>query len=117
MTATVSPQQALTSIAQGDAPVLASLISMNLDSLGNSGLDSQSYFVARLAALVAMDAAPVSYLVNLGLAADAGMTLEQAQGVLIAIAPAVGSARVASAAGKILGAFGIAVALAEQDQG
>jgi hypothetical protein len=117
MTATVSPQDSLTSIAQGDAPVLASLISMNLDSLENSGLDSQSYFIARLAALVAMDAAPVSYLLNLGLAADAGMTLEQAQGVLIAIAPAVGSARVASAAGNILGAFGIAVALAEEDQG
>ncbi|HEY8280881.1 MAG TPA: carboxymuconolactone decarboxylase [Leifsonia sp.] len=117
MTATVSPQESLSSIAQGDAPVLERLVSMNLDSLENSGLDPQSYFVARLAALVAMDAAPVSYLINLGLAADAGMTLEQAQGVLIAIAPAVGSARVASAAGKILRAFGIAVALAEEDQG
>ena len=64
--------------------------------------------------LVAMDAAPVSYLMNLGLAADAGVTVEEVQGTLIAIAPVVGSARVASASGKILrAAFGVAVAEAE----
>ncbi|MGZ4508828.1 MAG: carboxymuconolactone decarboxylase family protein [Blastococcus sp.] len=114
MTATVPPQESLSSIARGDAPVLERLVSMNLDSMESSGLDPQTYFAARLAALVAMDAAPVSYLINLGLAAEAGMTLEQAQGVLIAIAPAVGSARVASAAGKILRAFGIAVAMADE---
>jgi hypothetical protein len=51
---------------------------------------------------------------NLGLAKEAGVTLEEAQGTLIAIAPMVGSARVASAAGKILrAAFGVAVAEAE----
>jgi 4-carboxymuconolactone decarboxylase len=88
---------------------------MNLDSLEASGLDPQTYFLARLAALVAMDAAPVSYVLNLGLAADSGVTFEQVQGVLIGIAPMVGSARVASAAGKILrGAFGVAVALDEE---
>ena len=58
----------------------------------------------------------MSYLVTLGLAEDAGVTIEQAQGVLIAIAPAVGSARVASAAGKILRAFGLAVAMTEDDE-
>ena len=115
MTATAPPQDTLSSIAQGNAPVLERLVSMNLDSLENSGLDPQTYFIARLAALIAMDAAPVSYLINLGLAKDAGVTLEQAQGVLIAIAPAVGSARVASAAGKILRAFSLAVVMAEED--
>ena len=84
---------------------------MNLDSLEHSGLDLRTYFLAQLAALVAMDAAPVSYLMNLGLAADAGVTVEEVQGTLIAIAPVVGSARVASASGKILrAAFGVAVA-------
>jgi hypothetical protein len=104
----------MTSIAQGDAPVLEQLIAMNLDTLENSGLDPQTYFLVRLAALVAMDAAPVSYLTNLGLARDVGVSLEQAQGTLVAIAPLVGSAKVASAAGKILrAAFGVAVALEE----
>src|SRR6059058_2660000 len=103
---TSAPEATLTGVAQGDAPVLERLVAMNLDSLDDSGLDMQSYFLVRLAALVAMDAAPVSYLINLGLAGEAGVTLEQAQGALIAIAPVVGSARVAAAAGNILRAFG-----------
>ena len=112
MSSQTTPETTLGSIAQGDAPVLERLVSMNLDSLDSSGLDARTYFLARLAALVAMDAAPVSYVLNLGLAAESGVTYEEIQGVLIGIAPVVGSARVASAAGKILrGAFGVAVAL------
>ena len=111
---TSTSQENLTLLAQGDAPVLERLVAMNLDSLEDSGLDVQTYFLVRMAALVAMDAAPVSYLINLGLASDAGVTLEQAQGALVAIAPVVGSARAASAAGKILRAFGIAAAISEE---
>jgi 4-carboxymuconolactone decarboxylase len=111
MTSQTAPETLLESIAQGDAPVLEQLMAMNLDSLGRSSLDPKTYFLARLAALVAMDAAPVSYVMNLGMAADVGVTLEEAQGTLTAIAPIVGSARVASSAGKILrAAFGVALA-------
>ena len=49
-----------------------------------------------------MDAAPVSYLMTLGAAADSGLTVEKMQAVLIAIAPVVGSARVTAAAGAIV---------------
>jgi len=100
----------------GDAPVLERLVAMNLDSMENSELDPKTYFLVRIAALVAMDAAPVSYLVNLGLAADVGVTLEDAQGTLIAIAPVVGSARVASAAGNVLRAFGLAAMVEEAEE-
>jgi 4-carboxymuconolactone decarboxylase len=113
MAADTAPQETLSKVAQGDAPVLERLVSMNLDSMQASGLDMRTYFLVRLAALVASDAAPVSYLINLGLAADAGVTLEEAQGALIAIAPVVGSARVAAAAGNILRAFGIAMVAEE----
>jgi 4-carboxymuconolactone decarboxylase len=109
-------QTALSSVARGDAPVLEQLIAMNLDSLQHSQLDQRTYFLVRLAALVAMDAAPVSYLINLGLAADAGVTLEEAQGTLIAIAPVVGSARVAAAAGNVLRAYGLAAMIEEADE-
>jgi 4-carboxymuconolactone decarboxylase len=111
MTAGAAPAQTLSSVAKGDRPVLERLASMNLHTLEDSGLEPKTYFLARLAALVAMDAAPVSYLINLGLASDVGVTLEEAQGTLIAIAPVVGSARVTSAAGNILRAFGIAMAV------
>ena len=107
-------EQTLTSVAQGDAPVLEQLVAMNLDSLVNSELDEVTYHLVRLAALVAMDAAPVSYLINLGIAGDAGMTLDQAQGALIAIAPIVGSARIASAAGNVLRAYGLGEQLTER---
>jgi len=114
MTSDTSPHESLGSIAEGNAPVLEELLAMNLDSLVNSGLDANTYFLVRLAALVAMDAAPVSYALTLGIAADAGVTLEQAQSTLVAIAPVVGSARVASAAGNILRALLGAAALADE---
>ena len=68
MTSQTAPETLLESIAQGDAPVLEQLMAMNLDSLERSSLDPKTYFLARLAALVAMDAAPVSYMMNLGMA-------------------------------------------------
>jgi alkylhydroperoxidase/carboxymuconolactone decarboxylase family protein YurZ len=111
-----SSESALTSIAAGDAPVLERLVAMNLDSMEHSQLDQKTYFLVRLAALVAMDAAPVSYLINLGMAADSGVELEDAQGMLIAIAPVVGTARVASAAGKVLRAFGLAAVIEEAEE-
>jgi hypothetical protein len=110
-------QERFTNVARGSAPVLEQLAAMNLDTLENSGLEEPTYHLVRLAALVASDAAPVSYLVNMGPAADAGVTLEHAQGVLVAISPIVGSARIASAAGKILRAYGVAGAIEEAEEG
>jgi 4-carboxymuconolactone decarboxylase len=111
MTSQAAPESTLDSIARGDAPVLESLLAMNLNSLMASQLDEKTYFLVRLAALVAMDAAPVSYVINLGLAGEAGVTLEDVQNLLIAIAPVVGSARVAAAAGSVLqGAFDMTAA-------
>ena len=101
MTQTV-PDDALGRIAQGDAPVLETLIQMNLDAAARSGLDGETYMLVRLAALVAMDAAPASYLITLGAAEEAGLTVEKVQAVLVALAPVVGSARITAAAGAIV---------------
>ncbi len=97
-----APDNALGRIAAGDAPVLETLLEMNLDAAERSGLDTETYLLVRLAALVAMDAAPVSYLITFGAAADSGLTVEKMQSVLVAIAPVVGSARVTAAAGAIM---------------
>src|SRR3954454_1670919 len=115
MSSKTDSEQTLSSVANGDAPVLEQLVAMNLDSMALSGLDELSYNLVRLAALVAMDAAPVSYLINLELAAASGMTLDQAQGTLVAIAPIVGSARIAAAAGNVLRAYGLGASIAAQD--
>jgi len=92
----------LKGVAEGDAPVLETLLQMTIGTQERSGLDEKTYFLVRLAALMAIDAAPVSYLLNIGAAADAGVDLETARGLVVAIAPIVGTARVASAVSKII---------------
>ena len=97
----------------GDTPVLDLLARMTADSMETSSLDAETLMLVRLAALVAVDAPPVSYLANLGVAADVDIDDDQLRGVLTAIAPIVGTARVAAAAGGIIKAFGAALELAE----
>jgi hypothetical protein len=60
-----------------------------------------------------MDAPPVSYAITIGAAADADVTLEDAQSVLVAIAPIVGTARITAAAGNVVRAVVGAAALAD----
>jgi hypothetical protein len=98
-----------------ETPVLDTLAAMTAESLERSTLDAESVMIARIAALVAVDAPPVSYLVNLGAAGEAGVDAETVQGVLIAVAPIVGTARVASAAGKMARALGLAIAIADAE--
>jgi alkylhydroperoxidase/carboxymuconolactone decarboxylase family protein YurZ len=71
--------------------------------------------LARIAALIAVDVPPASYLANAGAAADSGVTADDLQKVMIAVAPMVGTARLVSAGGKILRALGIATAVAEAE--
>ena len=69
--------------------------------------------LARLAALIAVDAPPASYLANADAAEKSGITADDIQEVMIAIAPIVGTTRVVSAAGKILRALGLAIAVGD----
>ena len=72
--------------------------------------------LVRIAALVAVDAPPVSYLLNLGAADEVGLDAERIRGVLAAVAPIVGTARVVSATGKIVEALDVAIEVAELDE-
>ena len=96
-------------------PVLDLLASMTADSVAASSLDGETLMLVRIAALAAVDAPPFSDLMNLEAAADAGIDAEQVRGVLTAIAPIVGTARVASATGKIVDAIAVAIETAELD--
>ena len=73
---------------------------MTADSIEASSLDAETLMLVRIAALAAVDAPAVSYLLNLGAASEVGVDAEQVRGVLAAIAPIVGTARVASATGQ-----------------
>jgi hypothetical protein len=94
-------------------PVRDLLARMTIDSVEVSELGDRELMLVRFAALVAMDAAPASYLMNLAVASDAGFDETAAQDVLAAVAPIVGTARVVSAAGKILRALGLALDIAD----
>ncbi|MFC4469864.1 carboxymuconolactone decarboxylase family protein [Streptomyces xiangluensis] len=98
---------AVAALAEANAPVFETLVQMTLDTFERSGLDEETYLLARIAALVAMDASAPSYLLNIGTAAELGVPLEKIQGTLVAIAPVVGSARIVSAARNIGDAFGL----------
>ena len=63
-----------------------------------------------------MDAPPFSYLMNIGVADEVGVDAEDVRGVLMAVAPIVGTARVASATGHIVRALGIALEMAELEE-
>ncbi len=90
-----------------ETPVLDLLAAMTAESVATSSLDAQSLMLARIAALVAVDAPTVSYLMNLGVTAEVGVDADQIRGVLTAIAPIVGTARIASATGKIVEALAV----------
>jgi 4-carboxymuconolactone decarboxylase len=103
-------------MAEMNAPVLETLVQMNEGVPERSGLDPETFMLVRIAALASTGAPPASYLLNLGAASELGLSLEQVQGVLIAIAPVVGSARVASAGSSIARALGLATAIAEESE-
>ena len=96
-----------------EAPVLDLLKTMTADSIEASTLDDEKLMLVRIAALVAVDAPPSSYLLNIGVASEVGIDADQVQGVLAGVAPIVGTARVASAGANIVRALGFAEELAE----
>jgi alkylhydroperoxidase/carboxymuconolactone decarboxylase family protein YurZ len=98
-----------------DAPVLDTLTDINATSIEHSHLQPRELMLARIAALVAVDAPPASYLANAGAAADSGVTEQDVQEVMIAVAPVVGTAKVVSAGGNMIRALGFAIKVAEAD--
>jgi hypothetical protein len=99
-------------------PLLDTIVGINAVSLSNLDNSLEAILLVRLAALVAVDAPPASYLATLRAAEGTLLTLEDARSVLIAVAPIVGTPRVITAARNLAEAIGfeldIAEALAEE---
>jgi hypothetical protein len=103
------------SAQEGETPVIDLLAEMTAASVERWNGDAKTLMLVRLAALASVDAPPVSYLTNLAVSGEYGVEAEDVQQVLIGIAPVVGSARVASAAGNIVRALGLAIAVADAE--
>jgi 4-carboxymuconolactone decarboxylase len=102
-------RETLASLALGDPDLLAEGLEVRADWRAKSGLDERSYALVKLAALIALDAPPASYLWQVGLAIEAGVTPEDLVGVLIAIAPQVGGPKLVAAAPELMVALGLAL--------
>jgi alkylhydroperoxidase/carboxymuconolactone decarboxylase family protein YurZ len=98
-----------------EQPVLDTLTDMTAASIDHNSLSARDYMLARVAALVATDAPPMSWFANAAAIQESGLTAEDIQGILIAVAPVVGGPRVMAAGGHILRALGIAIAVADAE--
>jgi len=101
------PNETLRVLSEGDLSVLTALLRMHEGSLEESGLDPETFMLTRIAALATLDAAPASWLMNLGVTGEIGISPERIVGTLIAIAPVIGTARIVSAAGSIVRALAL----------
>jgi len=98
-----------------ESPVLDTLTDMTAASVDHNSLSPRDFMLARVAALIAMDAPPISWFANAAAIEESGLTAEDIQGILIAVAPVVGGPRVMAAGGHIMRALGIAVAVADAE--
>lgn len=98
---------------QSATPVMDLLAGMTEASINATTLDAGAQVMLRVAALVALDAAPASYLFHLKVAGELGVTEEDIQQVLITVAPLVGTARIVSSASKMARALGLSIAISE----
>jgi 4-carboxymuconolactone decarboxylase len=97
----------LGALAQGDPDLLAAGLEVRADWRAKSRLDARSYALVKLAALIALDAPPASYVWQVGNALAEGATPEDLVGVLIAIAPQVGGPKLVAAAPELMVALGL----------
>lgn len=100
---------ALSGLAMGDVEVLGEALELREAARENSGLDPRSYALVKIAALVALDSPPASYLWQVANAIEAGATPKDILGVLRAVAPQVGGPKAISAAPEIMVALGLSL--------
>jgi len=102
-------KDALTGLALGDVEVLEQALQLREAWQERSGLDARAFSLVKIAALIAVDAPPASYLWQVSNALDAGATPNEILGVMRAIAPQVGGPRVVAAAPEIMVALGLSL--------
>jgi alkylhydroperoxidase/carboxymuconolactone decarboxylase family protein YurZ len=104
-------EELLRRLAVHDETVLESVLGMYVSNVGGSGLDAKTGRLVRLAGCVASHASPQSYEWSVTASLDAGATVEEVVGVLVALAPVIGVARVNRAAADIATAIGLEIEL------
>ena len=104
----------MTITGEHDTPLLETIAGMTRSSLDNVRLPAREVLLVRLACLVAGDAPRASYVYNLTSPAGAELSQADVEAVLVASAPLVGTARIASAADRIAEAMGYPISVFDQ---
>jgi 4-carboxymuconolactone decarboxylase len=105
-------RQTLRALSTSD-DVIDDLLNVREANVEDSGLDARTWSLVKLAALVSIDAAPASYVWHLANAKQSGVTPGEVVGVLIALAPTIGIARIVAAAPEI--AIGLGIEADDED--
>jgi 4-carboxymuconolactone decarboxylase len=100
-------KDALAGMSKGDQSLLMELEDLRQAEQQDSGLDARTFSLVKIAALIAVDAPPVSYLWQVANALESGATPQDLVGVLRAVAPQVGGPRAMAAAPEIMVALGL----------
>jgi hypothetical protein len=103
-------------MSESDAPVRDTLAAMTAASIENSDLSAREHMIARIAALIAVDAPAASYALNVEVAADSGVSLDDVEDILVAVAPIVGAPRVGSAVINLARGVGIVIEAALESE-
>jgi alkylhydroperoxidase/carboxymuconolactone decarboxylase family protein YurZ len=101
--------QTLTGVATGDVSMLDDMLGLREALTDKTSLDTRTFALVKIAALIALDAPPASYAWQIGNALNEGATPEDILGVLVAVAPQVGGPRVVAAAPEIMLSLGLAL--------
>jgi alkylhydroperoxidase/carboxymuconolactone decarboxylase family protein YurZ len=99
----------LAALALGDPGLVDSGLELRAGLRDKSGLDDRTFALVKLAAIMALDAPPTSYLWQVANALAAGATPDDMLGVLIAIAPQIGGPRLTAAAPELMVALGLSL--------
>jgi 4-carboxymuconolactone decarboxylase len=97
----------LLALAMGESGVMGEAMELREQLRAHTNLDAKTFALVKIAALVALDAAPASYLFQVQGALDAGASPREILGVLTAVAPQTGMARVVSAAPEVMISLGL----------
>lgn len=100
---------ALAELALGDPALLGESLELRAELQRRSGLDPRSFALVKIAALMALDAPPASYLWQVANALDVGATPEDLIGVLRAITPQIGGPKAVAAAPELMVALGLSL--------
>jgi alkylhydroperoxidase/carboxymuconolactone decarboxylase family protein YurZ len=94
-------EQTLRKLAVRDDAFVESMLAHDRQNVEASNLEPKTHALVRIGALIAIDAAPPSYMWTVESAVRHGATVDEIVGALIAVLPAIGTGRVVSAAPKL----------------